>query len=702
MKKTLLSVAISLLTLSSSAYESVQDWMGDLSDDAFICQVSIPGAHDACSSKFSGLLASIYKGTSQTQSLTVPQMLDAGIRLFDLRPCVSGSKLHINHGIASTSYDFDPIMQNLIDYVTAHPTEFCVVMIRHESEGDSNSDKFGDMLQASLAKIKSRLVDFRPNLTVGEARGKVLFISRDNYTAPIYGGRTVDLADNRSSINDMLGGHCYGPETYRCSWWMQDHYEISDYAVKNQAIKDMLTRSAALAGTYSYTWVVNQTSGYKGTTSSASAYRNNAANSNQYLIDLLKSGDYQGPTGLVFMDYAGTDVDNKVNTMGLALTKAVIDHNFTYTMSKQGDPIFDGKNQYLLPKGRDMMWTAKYIRKEGPSQPGGEDSNAASQLDALTPPANNWYAFDYDDSSWEEMRFPTASPGTKQPYYTNWNGTYNTLWIRKEFNIDWLVSGDVYRFRTYHDDDYVVYINGVKLDSQNGWSTDFNNYREVTIPASSLRQGRNVLAIQVQQNWGGAYFDCGVLRIETTSVPITLGNNGWNTFVAPGRTLNFASSSVKAYKVANIQEGTTTYAVIEPVSVVEGGQAVLVRSDNGAGTYRVSVSKSAGDCEGNLLKATTEPLKVESANSIYVVADKNGETGFYAADSGTTIPAGKGYLTLTGKPMRVSLMLNDEDITALDKIDAQRSDAPIYNMSGQRLQKLQHGINLVDGKKVLK
>lgn len=254
MRKSALILISLIINIAATAQVSdYATWMSGLDDRAFVCQLSIPGAHDACSSSFSGILSIIYKSSAQTQSKSVEAMLPLGVRLFDLRPCVSGSKLHINHGIATTSYDFDPVMAQLCSYLDAHPTEFCIVVIRHESEGDSNNTNFGSMLQVSLAKIKDHLVDFRPNLTVGEARGKILFLSRDEYDAPIYGGRIVDLKDNRSDISEMLGGHCYGPSTNRCAWWMQDHYEFGSDAVKQQAIRDMLARSTTLAGGYTYT-----------------------------------------------------------------------------------------------------------------------------------------------------------------------------------------------------------------------------------------------------------------------------------------------------------------------------------------------------------------------------------------------------------------------------------------------------------------
>ena len=604
MKKLLLLLLLTLCSIFNGQWSvalaqvtNYSRWMAFLEDDAFVCQLSIPGAHDACSSSFSGWLASVYKAAAQTQSKSVEAMLPLGVRLFDLRPCVSGSKLHINHGIATTSYDFDPVMQQLCSFVDANPTEFCIVVIRHESEGDDNNSNFGNMLQNSLASIKSHLVDFRPNLTVGEARGKILFLSRDEYTAPIYGGRIVDLRDNRSSINDMLGGHCYGPGTYKCSWWMQDHYEISDNNVKKQAILDMLTKSSQLAGGYSYTWVVNQTSGYNGSSASASAYQSNATLCNQYMQQLLASGNYNGPAGLVLMDYAA-DGDNG-GYYGLSLTKALVNHNFKYTMSKQGDAIYDASgNLFVAPKGSDMMWEGRLLRKEG-TQAG----------------PSGWYKTDFDDSGWNTQRFPTASAGTDAPYYSQWDGTNNVIYIRREFYVDHDPSIDTYKFYARHDDDYKVYLNGRQLDTQTGWIGD---YRMVNIASSRLNIGRNVLAVQVQQNTGGAYFDCGVLCIEGSTAPVKITSNRWSTFVAPGHNIDFTGTDIKAYKITRIiDDANFPYVKAEEVSIVPSNQAVLVFSEKETGTYRIPVTQATAGMSNNILKAATSAFSVNDCCSSF-------------------------------------------------------------------------------------
>ena len=698
MKKVLLIIFTSLVSIISKAQVTdYQNWMSKLDDKAFICQLSIPGAHDACASSFSGwgAIGAIASGKVQTKS--IEQQLKAGIRLFDLRPAVNGSKLSIYHGSLQTNYDFDATMGQLRDYVIQHPTEFCVVVIRHETDGDSNNSNFGSMLQTSLTSFSDYLVNFRPNLTVEEARGKILFLSRDEYNAPIRGGRITGWPGNTSSN----AGQCYGLETHKCSMWVQDFFEYSDVNDKKNSIEAMLNQSRQLAGKYNYTWVINETSGYKGTGTN-SACQTNAKNCNKYMQELLASGNYNGPAGLVFMDYAA-DGDNS-GYYGLSLTKELINHNFRYTMAKQGDAIYDASgNLFVAPKGRDMMWEAKFLRKEGPTQPSGEDSNAANKLDGVMGPTN-WYKEDYNDSAWETKRFPTASNGTGAPYYSQWDGTYNVLFIRREFYLEHDPSISTYKFYTYHDDDYKVYLNGTQIDSENGWSNDFNNYRTVTIASSRLKQGRNVLAIMVQQNWGGAYFDCGILRVTPSKVPLTLSGTDWQTYVTPGYEMDFSTTNVKAYQIVEVAGRTQSYARAEEVSVVPANQAVLVRSDNGAGTYQIPVTRTSATLESNLLKASKEPITATVANSIYCLANVDGNTCFYPVAVGTTLPQGKGYLDMSSsnaKPARIFLDGNDAtgiDLPAMETTE----EGPIFNLAGQRLSKPQHGINIIGGKKVLK
>ena len=691
MKKYLFTlVALMMSIAGKSQVSDYQNWMSGLDDHAFVCQLSIPGAHDACASSFTGWSAIGATVAGKVQTKSVQQMLPLGVRLFDLRP---NNELNIYHGVLQTSSTFNGIMGQLRDYVTSHPTEFCVVLIRHESEGDSGNASFADKMQQSLASFSDCLVPFRPNLTVGEARGKILFLSRDDYNGPIYGGKVTDWRDNQSDINNMLGAHCYGQGTYKCSLWSQGYYEYSDVNAKKNVIKAMLNKSRQLAGKYDYTWVINGLDGYTGSYSN-SATQTNAKACNPYVQELLASGNYNGPAGLVFMDYC-CDGDNS-GYYGLSLTKELINHNFRYTMSKQGDPIYDANGRlFVAPKGQDMMWEAKTYSVTS--------ATTAAEANAISGPAG-WYDTDFDDSAWETWRYPTGT-GTSAPYFSAWDGENNVLFIRREFYVDHDPSIDTYTLYFCHDDDCKIYLNGKLLKSETGW---ISSYSTSAMASSKLNIGRNVLAIRQQQGGGGAYFDCGVLRKEGTKAPCKLTNDKWHTFVAPGHHVDFSTTAVKAYKIVEIVEGSTTLVRIEEVAVVPADEAVVVRSDRGAGTYQIPVTADAEPLEGNLLKPTLSPLDVTEENSIYSIDYMNNVAAFFPVTAGTTVAKGKGYLDLSNSSVQPEYILFDpeDDPTGIDVIEngalrTNRQGTSIFNLAGQRLQKPQRGLNIINDKKVV-
>ena len=100
----------------------------------------------------------------------------------------------------------------------------------------------------------------------------------------------------------------------------------------------------------------------------------------------------------------------------------------------------------------------------------------------------------------------------------------------------------------------------------------------------------------------------------------------------------------------------------------------------------------------NDLKGTD--VDTEANGTQYVLAKKDDKVGFYKADSGT-IAAGKAYYQ---SPSNVKAFYFDfaDDATGIENLNNQNTlNTPIYNLAGQRVNKMQKGINIVNGKKVL-
>ncbi len=92
---------------------------------------------------------------------------------------------------------------------------------------------------------------------------------------------------------------------------------------------------------------------------------------------------------------------------------------------------------------------------------------------------------------------------------------------------------------------------------------------------------------------------------------------------------------------------------------------------------------------------------VEGNGSIYALANKDNGVGFYRVKDGIAIPAGKVYLQTSNAVKEFFPFADDE--TAIENVNGNvnGNKGTIYNIAGQRLSKMQKGLNIVGGKKVM-
>ena len=87
----------------------------------------------------------------------------------------------------------------------------------------------------------------------------------------------------------------------------------------------------------------------------------------------------------------------------------------------------------------------------------------------------------------------------------------------------------------------------------------------------------------------------------------------------------------------------------------------------------------------------------------YVLQNNNDRIGFYqvAAGQQPTVKANRCYLTAPAAGVK-AFFFNADDATAIESVEnAANVETPVFNLAGQRLGKMQKGINIVNGKKVL-
>ena len=139
-----------------------------------------------------------------------------------------------------------------------------------------------------------------------------------------------------------------------------------------------------------------------------------------------------------------------------------------------------------------------------------------------------------------------------------------------------------------------------------------------------------------------------------------------------------------------------TWLELSEIENIPAGTPVILK-----GTYYNKLSADLPAINvANDLKGTDADTAADG--TMYILAKPEGaeKVGFYKAEG--TIPAGKAYFQSASGVK--AFYFDGDDATGISDLNGQWSmvnDGSVYNLAGQRLGKMQKGINIVGGKKVL-
>ena len=312
-----------------------RNWMAGIDDARTVASLSIPGAHDAATGE--GMIMT--PGLGKTQALTLAELWDCGVRAFDLRPAVKDGELHIYHSLIRTKVSFSEALDIICDKLKEHPTEFAIVLLREESDSENGTERaqWPATIGKTINSLGERAAIFSPAMSVGDARDKIIFISRSNYTGCNRGALATGWNHSQQgSLNGRITSYTDGATA---------RLQVQDYYAPTSKEKQQIKEKAVLhfldlaAGTANDVWTINFLSGYNGWWSgltglaTSAAYKRNAETLHPVITEALASK--QGSTGIVMMDFAGC---NKVcggilhwgrfRTMGSTLLDCIIRQNF--------------------------------------------------------------------------------------------------------------------------------------------------------------------------------------------------------------------------------------------------------------------------------------------------------------------------------------------------------------------------------------
>lgn len=329
------------------------NWITPLDNNIYVQQLSIPGAHDAAANSTSLLDVGV------TQGLTIQEQFDLGIRAFDLRPAwrdydgiLGMGEFHgmwLYHGFTRTGISLDDALRFISGKLDDASGEFAILQLRHEVEtgisDQKDPDRWVDDLYNSFTPYLNKIIAWRPDLTIGDCRGKMIVLTRDDYNNRSLAGLISDWPENTSGTASIATGDAVSTDYY-----VQDlySYNLGDGSVKIEAFENLMATTMQFSSQNylnSRPWAMNHISGYS-TVIGIGGTQEYIWNAQQVALPIQRAiagTPNPGPLGMVMMDFAGLrDASGWLGIGGSnqptncdLLTQTIIDNNYRYTMLRK-------------------------------------------------------------------------------------------------------------------------------------------------------------------------------------------------------------------------------------------------------------------------------------------------------------------------------------------------------------------------------
>jgi hypothetical protein len=154
--------------------------------------------------------------------------------------------------------------------------------------------------------------------------------------------------------------------------------------------------------------------------------------------------------------------------------------------------------------------------------------------------------------------------------------------------------------------------------------------------------------------------------------------------------------------------GTITMTKVED-GIIPAQTGALICGEQGNYTFEPATEAGGTEVTGNLLHgyagtAEFETVALPTDGSVnYVLTVKDGKVGFYRKDAGFKVYNNKAYLNVPGAADARALYFEfDNGATGIVETENESEKTEIYDLTGRRVQKVQKGLYIVNGKKVWK
>lgn len=198
---------------------------------------------------------------------------------------------------------------------------------------------------------------------------------------------------------------------------------------------------------------------------------------------------------------------------------------------------------------------------------------------------------------------------------------------------------------------------------------------------------------------------CTAIKLYYQPINVTLSSAGYATFCLPYNAI--VPEGMTAYTATD--NGESVKLTAKESNKIAAGEGVILKGKEGTYTF-VAAEENVNATESNQLVGVTKDTQLSASDNAYMLTrDKNTNAIAFrrlATTTPYTLSANKAYLKLNGgdeSRQLISVTWND-NATSIYELKGKKDahDGAIYNLAGQKLIHTQKGINIINGKLVIK
>lgn len=310
------------------------NWQSVIPSNTWFSMLSTPGAHDSATSTCTD-----YTAYSKCQMLSISELLEAGVRAFDLRPGYMYKSeptidtLGIFHGQCSTSILYKDAIATLVQFVIDNPTEsITILQVKENSKPTitlSSYTDYSDTMWSIISEVLSQYSTYiincdHSNFTLADLRGKIMMFNRNGTDCP-----PMIMLKNWPDNDSVTDYSVYtaGSAGGRMCASVEDCYNQTDTDEKLEVVKTLLNLASSNTNSKYYHFTFNSIAS-TGITIKISTYVGTMNwNTSQYILNELS-----GASGYVYGDYIGYSEKS-----GAVILNAIINQNFKYVYTSRSE-----------------------------------------------------------------------------------------------------------------------------------------------------------------------------------------------------------------------------------------------------------------------------------------------------------------------------------------------------------------------------